>query len=221
MLAEISMYDWPEVWGEHDDFWRSVRDGLRNEGIAAPDRLDRSVAYKESWDRADLVLGQACGLPFIRDLIGKVSYIGALDLGLEGCPLGYYRSQIVVRASSTLNLDDLDGRSYAFNSHCSQSGFGSLVRMGLTSGPGVETGGHRSSVETVADGEADFAAIDAFSWKLAQAHLPKARELKVIGATPPTPAPVYIAALGADVEAYRRVLPNVVPLDPSLYESML
>ena len=221
MLAEISMYDWPEVWGENDAFWTSVRDGLRHEGIEAPDKLDRSVAYKESWDRSDLVLGQACGLPFIQDLIGKVSYIGALDLRLEGCPAGYYRSMIVVRASCALGLDDLEGRSYAFNSHCSQSGFASMSKMGLTKGRGVETGGHRASVEAVAQGRADFAAIDAYSWSLAQAHVSEAQDLKVIGSTPPTPAPVYIASLGADVEAYRRVLPDVVPLDPRLYESLL
>ena len=47
----------------------------------------------------------------------------------------------------------------------------------------VETGGHRASIETVATGRADIAAIDCKSWELAQRYDEAASALIVVGWT--------------------------------------
>lgn len=43
-IAALPMYDWPEVRAETDALWARIRDHLRGEGIAAPDRLVRRNA---------------------------------------------------------------------------------------------------------------------------------------------------------------------------------
>jgi ABC-type phosphate/phosphonate transport system substrate-binding protein len=54
----------------------------------------------------------------------------------------------------------------------------------------VETGGHRQSVQAVADGRADVAAIDAVCWALAGRHEDAAVEkLRVINRTPAEAGP--------------------------------
>jgi ABC-type phosphate/phosphonate transport system substrate-binding protein len=40
-FAALPMYDWPEVSGETDAQWARLRDGLRREGIDAPEKLAR------------------------------------------------------------------------------------------------------------------------------------------------------------------------------------
>ena len=221
MLATLPMYDWPEVWADNDARWTEMRDRLRTEGVDAPEKLDRQVGYQSSWTRSDLVLGEACGLPYIEALKDEVALIGAMDLELEGCNPAQYNSLIIVHQMSDLSMDDLNGKPYAFNTACSQSGLASIQKMGLTDGDGVMSGGHRASIQMIAEGTAEFAAIDARSWKLALTHEPRVSGVRIIGATPPTPAPVYIAAKGADVARYRRALKDVVPVTPDDYLSLL
>lgn len=220
MLATMPMYDWPEVWAENDNQWAKMRDALRAEGLDAPEKLNREIGYTDSWTRPDLVLGQACGLPFVKELLGKVSLIGAVKMDLEGCAPGQYNSHIIVHQNSDLTMDDLAGRKYAYNTACSQSGLACLVKMGLTGGDALESGGHRASIKMIAEGHADFAAIDAQSWKLARDFEPSAGGVRIIGQTKPTPAPVWIAAKGADVETYRSAL-DVVKVSDDEYLSLL
>jgi len=177
----MPMYDWPEVWAENDNQWAKMRDALRAEGLDAPEKLNREIGYTDSWTRPDLVLGQACGLPFVKELLGKVSLIGAVKMDLEGCAPGQYNSHIIVHQNSDLTMDDLAGRKYAYNTACSQSGLACLVKMGLTGGDALESGGQQ---------------------------------------TKPTPAPVWIAAKGADVETYRSAL-DVVKVSDDEYLSLL
>ena len=221
MLATLPMYDWPEVWAENDALWVRMRDALREEGLKAPDELDRSVGYKDSWTRPDLVLGQACGLPYIEALSDKVVAIGAVDLGLPECGPGQYYSHIIVPNGSNLSLDDLKTRPFAYNTPCSQSGLAALQKMGLAKGRGIATGGHRASIQMIAEGQADYAAIDAASWELAVRHEPAQKGVSILAQTKPTPAPVYIAALGADLPAYRRALPELIPVRPDDYLRLL
>lgn len=222
MHASLPMYDWPEVWAENDALWSKMRDALRAQGIEAPDALDRSTGYTQSWTHADLVLGQACGLPYIRELSTKVALIGALDLGLKGCAPGQYNSHIVVHQKSGLTPGDLAGRPYAFNSACSQSGLNALNTAGLAAGRGTETGSHRASMQMVACGDADFAAIDAHTWTLAERFEPATQSLRILSHTSPTPGPVYIAAKGVDVAAYRKALsPFLVLTEAADYAGLL
>ncbi|MEQ9812520.1 MAG: PhnD/SsuA/transferrin family substrate-binding protein [Azospirillaceae bacterium] len=208
-LAVLPMYDWPEVRDATDRLWACLRVALRAAGFAAPEALDRAIAPWDAWRSPDLLLGQTCGLPFRRHLEGQVTLLGAPDYGVEGCPPGHYRSVLVARANDRRDgLTAFAGARLALNGEGSQSGLGALVAAFAPDETGggffreaLVTGAHRQSIVAIAEDRADIAAIDAISWRLAQAHEPAARRLRVVGLTPPTPGLPFISAAGRDQAA--------------------
>lgn len=223
MIACLPMYDWPELRAETDAFWAGLAAGLRKAGFDAPEGLSRSGDLWSLWRSADLVLGQTCGLPYAARLRGDVALIGAPAYDLPGCPAGMYRSEIVVRANDPAErLEDCRGRRFAYNMRESQSGWAALDAVSPLrgfAGDLVKSGAHRASAIAVAEGRADFAALDAVSWRLAMAHEPAARGLRVLASTPATPGLPLITAkrpaaererLAAAVEAVIPDLPDTL-----------
>lgn len=199
MIAALPMYDWPEVRAATDALWSALREALSAAGFAAPEALTRSHDPWPLWQSPDLLFGQTCGLPFAARLSGEVALIGAPDNGLEGCPPGFYRSEIVVRADDPAgSVEALRGRRFALNGWESWSGRGAFARDHRAPeawfGAVEVTGAHRASIRAVAEGRADAAAIDAASWRLALAHEPATARLRVLAATRPAPALPFIAA---------------------------
>jgi ABC-type phosphate/phosphonate transport system substrate-binding protein len=199
------MYDWPQVRAETDALWSALRERFRAAGIPAPDVLDRDLGEFEAWLHPGLVLGQTCGLPFVQHLRGRVTMLGAPDYGVAGCPPGWYRSVIVVRADDPRGrLADFADARFALNGRRSQSGYGAMahevakVAQGRFFATGLATGSHAASACAVAEGRADIAALDAVSWRLIRAHVPAAAELRVLAESDPTPGLPWIA--GGDVD---------------------
>ncbi len=209
-IAALPMYDWPELQTSNDRFWRAIRTNLAEHGIAAPERLERTLSETEIWNAPGLVLGQTCGLPFVLGLKDKVQLLGAPAYDI-GCGAGSYYSVIVVHAdSSATGFDHLAGLRFAYNNAQSQSGFSAFGHALRKHGRGAEaisewicTGSHRASIRSVADGTADIASIDAVSWRLAQRHEPAARMLKIIAKTHPTPGLPFICAIDRRFSADR------------------
>jgi hypothetical protein len=205
-IAALPMYDWPELRVETDRLWAALRNALRAAGVAAPDELVRDGGLHETWADPRLVLGQTCGLPLVRELAGRVAVLGAVDYGLPGCPPGWYRSAVVVRADDPRpDLAAFRGARLAVNGFDSQSGWGSILhhaapfaRDGGFFGAAEVSGAHAESVAVVAGGAADLAAIDAVSWRYARRFRPQAAALRVLMLTDPTPGLPFIAAVGAD-----------------------
>jgi ABC-type phosphate/phosphonate transport system substrate-binding protein len=217
-VAALPMYDWPEARGATDRFWAAIRDRLRAQGVGAPEALDRGLGLEAGWTHPRLVLGQTCGLPLVGPLTGRVAVVGAADFGLPGCPPGWYRSAVVVRADDRREtLAAFRGARLAINGRDSQSGWGSilhhaapLARDGGFFG-GVEvTGAHVASVDRVAGGAADLAAIDLVTWGYCRRHRPAAGRLRVLMLTDPTPGLPYITAPGSDVEALRAAVAGAI-----------
>lgn len=207
MIASLPMYDFPDCRDANDRYWALIRNGLRARGVAAPDALTRNLPdYVAHWNRADLVFSQTCGLPLRSVLRGRVTLIGTPDVGLDGCPPGYYRSVFVVRKSDARDgvMAFRDGR-FAFNEALSQSGWGGpqahTKALGFVFKDIMETGAHAASVRAVLDGQADIAAIDAHTWRLLQRNDSSMAGLRVVDQTAPTPSLPYIAALGVDERA--------------------
>ena len=205
MIASLPMYDWPEAQSANDRLWLAIADGLRARGINAPAALTRDDDLWGQWEAPDLVLSQTCGLPYRARLLGKVRLVGSPDYGLDGCPPGYYASKIVVRkADADVAPDDWSKLRLVYNEDRSQSGWASILNhaaaLGASFASAQGSGGHRNSVQMVADGAADIGAIDAQSWRLAQAYDPWAEQLAVIGQTEPTPATPFITAGDASDE---------------------
>jgi ABC-type phosphate/phosphonate transport system substrate-binding protein len=203
MIASLGMYDFGAAVGANDRLWAAIRDRLRAAGHPAPQALTRGEgACWAAWQDPALVLSQTCGYPYRARLHGRVTLIATPDPVLPGCPPGHYRSVIVARADDPRGLAALAQARMAFNEDMSQSGWAApvvhLLNRGLTPRPALRSGGHRLSARAVAEGRADWAALDAVTWAMMQAQDPAAPALRVVEATAPTPALPYIAAAGAD-----------------------
>ena len=93
---------------------------------------------------------------------------------------------------------EFDGAPFAYNEAMSQSGWAApyahATSLGIGLVPAMETGGHRLSALAVLSGKADFAALDAVTWRMLRRWEPAMDGLKVVGSTAPTPGLPYIAA---------------------------
>ena len=200
-VASLPMYDWPEVHDATDTVWESIRRQLDAIGIDAPAELDRNADPEPLWTNPDLVLSQTCGFPYANRLAGRVSLVGAPAYAIPDTRPGHYYSVLVARKSEAPeDLGDLAGKRFAYNMAHSQSGFAAPVRLLAASGlqslaVPLETGAHRASIRAVADGTADWAAIDVVTWHLAKRHEPAANELVVFATTPQTPVLPLITSL--------------------------
>ena len=219
MIASLGMYDRAETAAANDALWDLIRDGLRAHGVPAPDALTRGAqAYWPAWEDPDLLLSQTCGLPFRAQLQDRVALIGTPEYGVKGCAPGYYRSVLIARADDPRSDDPCSTEAafstaqLAVNDALSQSGWAAVwqhfQQLGLAVPAVLLTGGHRASALAVAQGQADFAAIDAVKWELLTRHDPCARGLRVFARTIPTPGlplitaqPTLVDTLFAAVEA--------------------
>lgn len=199
MIAFLGMYDRPETAEANDMLWQAVRQNLGQ----GPEHLSREIDPWSAWQSPDLMLAQTCGCPFRTRLYGEVQLVGTPDYGLPDCPPGYYCSVFVAReADGPARLGDFDRQRFAYNEALSQSGWAApLIHMqdgNMLPGDLVETGGHRASAQAVAEGRADFAALDLLSWQLMQEYDDFAQDLYVVERTQPTPGLPFITALNQD-----------------------
>jgi hypothetical protein len=104
------------------------------------------------------------------------------DPRANGAPV-YFSDVIVAARSSAREFADLRGGVWAYNDVCSLSGFHCLLRRLDPFGGGRRffaatraSGAHRVSIEWVAGGEADAAAIDSNGLRLALAAAPTAEQ---------------------------------------------
>ena len=214
MIASLPMYDRPANTAAHDRLWVLIRDGLRGMGIAAPYGLDRSVLYRDVWERDDLVLSHICVLPYRLRFEGKLTVIGASDYRLPDCPPGFYHAVLIARADDDQPFAALAKGRFVANARHSQSGFGAgqnyANRMNVRLPAPIITGAHDESVRRVADGEADFCFVDAQTWRMQQRDLPAARACRVVHRTRPVPGQTFVTRLGVDPAPYFEAITNAI-----------
>lgn len=175
-----------------------------------PDALDLDVL----WCHPALLIAGTCWGPIELGLHHHVQVIGQSSYdGIAGGEGELYSSAIVTRkregtdkaaprnGEALLPLTLFRERKLAFNERRSMSGHLALKRDLEAIGKGVglfsdliETGAHRTSVIAVADGRADFAAIDCKSWMLAERYEPAAKDLHIVGWTARRKGLPYIRA---------------------------
>ncbi len=199
-LAQLPMYDWPEIATATDALWGAIRDALIQRDIRAPTTLDRSLPREQVWVSKQLLLSQTCGLPLVQTLRKQVKVLGSF--AYEGiAPAGEYHSVIIARADNGKDLASLQGKRAAINGADSYSGclaFKCAVAP-FTPGDGffsevLITGSHRESIRAVANGSADTAAIDCVNWQLAKRHDRAVKALDIIAHTPSRPGLPLITA---------------------------
>mgnify|MGYP001828742204 CR=1 FL=1 len=215
MIASLPMYARASNKAAHDILWGLIRDALRAQAIAAPDGLDHDIDHMDSWGHENLVLGQICNLPLRAVIMNKVTVIGAADYGLDGCPPGHYRSNFVVHRDCLAEdpAAMFDAR-FVCNEPLSQSGYGAAQLWAQAQGSQFQlsatTGSHRASIEAVATGIGDIAAIDAQTWRIECAENPQTQALKVIGHTAPSPGMTFITRKGQNPQPYFAAIANAI-----------
>ncbi len=209
MIANLPMYDWPEVQPANDRLWQLIHDDLRAAGVDAPQTLRRGGDLWADWQSPDLLLSQTCGFPYRTRLHSQVTLVGTPDLDLPGAEPGYYYSQLLVRADAPGDWTDfLEGR-LAVNGTDSQSGWAAPQNHAATVGKSfrriVVTGAHGASALAVAEGRAEIAAIDAATWRLIDSWRPElSARLRIVTRTGPTPGLPLITATGNDAALIAR-----------------
>ena len=219
MIASLMMYQRPELVEAHNRYWQNIRNGLRDAGIDSPEHLSQDAEEFSVWKSPDLVLSQTCGMPYRTWLHDKVELVGTPDFGVEGCPPGYYRSALIVRADDPrTNIAAFKDAQFAYNQTFSQSGFAApywhVKPMGFWFENLLHTEQHLGSAKAVADGHADLASLDAVSWRNIEAFEPFADSVRVLDWTVPTPSLPLITALGNDHDAvFEAVQKAIAELD--------
>ena len=216
-IASLPMYDWPELRGATDAYWEAIRLRIDAKGIPAARYLSRDSSDAAYWALPDLLLGQSCGYPLATSLKGKVRYVATPIYSAEGCEGPQYSSAIVVKNDSNLELSTLAGRTFAYNSKSSLSGYRAMRSMfgepEEVFASTVVSGGHRNSARMVADGRAEVAAIDAVCWDmLRRFEVETSDRLRMIGWTSKRPSLPMITSLSTGdktVNLLRKVLKTV------------
>lgn len=211
MIAALPMYDFPGLRAETDAFWSAIRGELGR----GPAQLTRERDMWAIWGDPDLLVAQTCGLPYRARLHGGVRLVGAPDYGLPGCPPGHYNSVLILRADDPRGEADLSAAPFAFNEGLSQSGWAAplahMTARGLSIAPALQTGAHALSARAVAEGRADWAAIDALTWEfLTRFHPEDTSRLRVFARTLPSPALPYITGPSEDAGAIRDAIGRAI-----------
>ncbi len=174
-LASLPMYNPPEAPEAVTRFWHGLAKHLRQAGIAeVPDELSARPHLPDHWLSPDLLFSQTCGFPLTHALRGRVKLVATPCYDAPGCAGASYCSLLIVpRDSAARSVADLRGKRAAFNTHDSQSGMNALRAVvapaaieGKFFAETIETGGHAASLDLVAAGGAEVAAIDCVSLAL-------------------------------------------------------
>jgi len=202
-VASLGMYDHPGQRAANDGLWSAIARHLRGLGIAAPDSLDRTRSVEAIWRDPNLLLAQCCGYPLVADPDLALRVIAMPIYALPDCPPGRHYSRILVRDDDpATTLAAFAGRRVAINAPLSNTG-ANLLRAAVANiaapddffGSTIVTGSHRASIDAVASGRADIAAIDAVTAAVIARDDPAALHgLRDLARTPRAPNLPFVTA---------------------------
>jgi ABC-type phosphate/phosphonate transport system substrate-binding protein len=196
------MYDLPELRDAHNRLWDALARRLRESGIVGvPQQLTRRLSHREVWGHPGLLFGQACEYPVSKSFRSDLRILGTPHYRAPGCSKNTYRSAIVVHAEEPADsLEELRERRCVLNEPDSNSGM-NLLRAALAPLAGGArffrsvsfSGSHRKSVELIAAGEADVAAIDCVTLEHLRRTRPKlASQIRIVDWTPSSPCLPFV-----------------------------
>jgi ABC-type phosphate/phosphonate transport system substrate-binding protein len=200
------MYDLPEIREETDALWHNILGGLKKRGADPLVDFYRPTSDEETdalLRHPRLLFSQTCWGPISCGVAPELHILAQPDFSDHAGGMGpLYRSAIIATGrgpnltppksgKASLPTKAMIGKRLAFNDRVSLSGYLS-VTADMTAetgsrkafyGKGVHSGSHRHSVQMVADGEADIAAIDCKTWSLVQRFDKSTKNVHVIGWT--------------------------------------
>ena len=203
MIAGLPMYDLPGLRGVQDVFWQGLAEALRAEGFAeVPEALMRPDDLEAFWRAPDLLFGQTCGYPLMTKLAGQVCVLATPVYDAPSCEGHLYCSHIIARAADAgRTLADFLDRRAVINGWDSHSGMNALRHSFAPLSAGrarcftevLVSGSHRGSMQTVAEGRADIAAIDCVTYAIVAAVDPAlAERLQILASSRRAPGLPFI-----------------------------
>lgn len=235
-LAGLSMYDFGRLAAANDILWQAIARFLRAAGMTGvPSALDRDRPIEQLWRDPRLLLAQSCGYPVMTSLLGRVRLVATPCYRAAGCVGPRHGSALVVRADDgRADLAALRGSRCAANQRHSNTGMNLLRAAVAPLADGQPffrslswSGSHRRSLEMVAWGESDLAAIDAVTL----AHLGRIEpelvgRTRILGWTEATAGLPFITAGDTDdatVEILRAALRRIAsdPRHAALRDELL
>ena len=185
-----------------DGFLPGAVDGRINLAFRSDDEVYRDPA---------LLLGHTCGYPYLKKWARTHRPVCAPCFAVAGCEHTQYCSWFITPATGTLtDLASARARRVAVNNPHSNSGM-NVLRHAVAKLAGgkrffsevIPSGSHLQSLELVANGEADLAAIDAVTYALKIAEQPRLEErVRIIGRSASTTALPFIAPLANTTPAH-------------------
>jgi ABC-type phosphate/phosphonate transport system substrate-binding protein len=197
-IATLPMYDLPELHHATSELLGQITKALSIAGWpmtpAVRDFADHA-ALVDHWRDSDVALSHSCGLPYLEELAGHAQVLGTFQWRGVSDERGHYRSVVVVRHDDPRTIEQLRGAQPIINSPESLSGWCSLGaalhQLGYSANdfpPWIASGAHSKSIELVASGVGDFAAIDGATLRLLERHRPGAvAGIRPIGLGPRIP----------------------------------
>ncbi len=224
-VAAYTMYGFDWLRDDVRAFWGALAGRLKDAGLAGvPARLSWKHSEEQQWKAPGLMLGQTCGFPLMKGLTGPVRLVATPSYQVPFVEGAMYRSLIIVgKDSEVSSLSHLMGKVAAVNKPSSHSGYNAFRRLvadyarqnmsdafdapDRAGGPRyfakvALTGSHLGSLQAVAAGKADVAAIDAVSFHLISRHMPELTgRVRILTTTLPAPGlPFITAASRTDAE---------------------
>ena len=224
-IASLPMYDLPELRAAHGAFWAALAVELRHAGIdGVPRALTRSGTHGAAWRETGLLFSQCCGYDLIKRFARELQPVAAPRYRAPDCTGHDYCSFVVVREDADFqNIAGLRGHTFALNGRESHSGMNAmraalapLANEGRFFASVITTGAHDKSLQAVARGAADAAAIDCVTHALLARHRPSAlsatRVLAKTSAAPALPFVTRIERSSKEVELIETAVRRTIVL---------
>ena len=213
-IASLPMYDLPEIRRATRAWWAGLARAFAASGLDdVPETLTAPTDMTDHWRDRRLLISQACGRNYVRELAGHVRLVATPCYAAPGCDGPRYRSLLLGAADSApVPTADMGGARVAINGFDSHSGWVALCAAVAAAGGAPDfadirvTGSHAASMAAVRRGEADLCAVDCVTFALLERHAPdRVAGLGLLGRTPAAPGLPYITGAGTGPEELSRL----------------
>ncbi|MDH3317681.1 MAG: PhnD/SsuA/transferrin family substrate-binding protein [Gammaproteobacteria bacterium] len=218
-VANLPMYDLPELRAQTDALWQRLAVAMRDAGVKdVPDSLSRQEPCHSIWCRRDLIFSQTCGYPMMHEYKSVLRPLATPRYSAPGCRGSEYVSAVLVRANAEHeDIAALRGAVCAVNSPVSQSGYNALRALIAPLAKNARffsdvrvTGSHPGSIESVAAGQADVCAVDCVTHALLMRYRPSAlAATRVLTYTPRSPGLPFVTRTDLGEDQFRRLRSSV------------
>lgn len=208
--VSLPMYNLAEMQAVNAAFWHALRTELTRLGVTGtPDVVDFTRKPVPCGIEPGTLLTQVCGWPLQTIFAGQASIVGVPVYDAPYCEGPRHAGVFIVgRDAAYGTLPDLRGCDFALNSRHSNSGM-NLPRRAVAElangapffGSVTETHSQPLSLERVAKGQADATCVDAVLYAFFARYRPLlAERLRVLVATPSTPAIPFVTSVGTSLK---------------------